>query len=62
MAKDIIHDAVKNALIKDNWIITHEPFHVKYEELEIFVDLAAEHPPITAEKNDQQIVVEITLY
>jgi hypothetical protein len=42
MAKDIIHDAVKNALIKDNWVITHDPFRVEYEELEIFADLAVE--------------------
>ncbi len=26
MAKDIIHDMVKNALIKDGWMITADPF------------------------------------
>ncbi|MBA4182514.1 MAG: fatty-acid synthase, partial [Acidobacteria bacterium] len=24
-AKDIYHDTVKNALIKDGWTITHDP-------------------------------------
>jgi hypothetical protein len=62
MAKDTIHDTVKKALIKENWIITHDPFHIEYEELEVFVDLAAEHAPITAEKNGQKIVVEIKTF
>ncbi|NES81813.1 MAG: hypothetical protein F6K10_10645 [Moorea sp. SIO2B7] len=25
-AHDIYHQSVKNALIKDGWIITHDPF------------------------------------
>ena len=29
-AKDIYHDAVKNALIHDNWLITHDPLHLKW--------------------------------
>jgi hypothetical protein len=33
MAKDIIHDAVKSALIKDGWTITADPYYLKYEEL-----------------------------
>ena len=31
MAKDIIHDAVKNALIKDGWVITHDPYPLEYK-------------------------------
>lgn len=62
MAKDIIHDAVKNALIKDGWTITHDPFQVEYEELEVFVDLAAEQRPITAQKDGQKIAVEIKTF
>lgn len=41
MAKDIIHDAVKQALIKDGWTITDDPFRVQYEEFELFADLGA---------------------
>ncbi len=49
MAKDIIHDAVKNALIKDGWTITHDPFTIAYEEVSLSADLAAERP-IAAER------------
>lgn len=28
-AYDVFHDAVKTALIKDNWIITHDPFSIR---------------------------------
>jgi hypothetical protein len=29
MAKDLFHDAVRNALIKDGWQITDDPFFLK---------------------------------
>ena len=44
MAKDIIHDAVKTALIKDGWKITDDPLHIKYKDLELQADLGAERP------------------
>nr|WP_017306237.1 element excision factor XisH family protein [Spirulina subsalsa] len=28
-AKDTYHEAVKNALIKDGWIITFDPYPIK---------------------------------
>ncbi|MCP4111889.1 MAG: XisH protein [Desulfobacteraceae bacterium] len=62
MAKDIIHNAVKNALIKDGWIITDDPFRIIYEEFELFADLAAERTPIVAKKDGQKIVVEIKTF
>ncbi len=58
MAKDIIHDAVKQALIKDGWVITHEPFTIQYEDEPVYADLGAEKV-IAAERAGQQIVVEI---
>ena len=39
-AADIIHDAVKNALVKDGWIITDDPYTIKYEDLTLFADWA----------------------
>ncbi len=42
-AKYIIHDAVKNALIKDGWKITHEPYTIRYEEVTVYADLGAEY-------------------
>jgi hypothetical protein len=57
-AKDIYHNAVKNALVKDGWTITADPYSIKYEDAELYADLAAEKP-IAAEKQGQKIVVEI---
>jgi hypothetical protein len=31
-AKDRIHHAVKNALIKDGWTITHDPYRLEVGE------------------------------
>ncbi len=57
-ARDIYHDAVKNALIKDGWLITADPYVIKYEDAELYADLAAEQT-IAAERNTQKIIVEI---
>jgi len=57
-AKDIYHNEVKNALIKDGWTITYDPYIIKYEDAELYADLAAEKP-IVAERQGQKIVVEI---
>ncbi|MGB3404008.1 MAG: XisH family protein [Microcoleaceae cyanobacterium] len=57
-AKDLYHDAVKNALINDGWIITADPYIIKYEDAELYADLSAEKP-IAAERQNQKIVVEI---
>jgi XisH protein len=32
MAKDIFHEIVKEALIKDGWTITHDPYQVKMKK------------------------------
>ncbi len=57
-AKDIIHDAVKSALIKDGWVITHDPYTIRYKEVTVLADMGAERP-IAAERGGQKIVVEI---
>lgn len=59
-AADIIHDAVKNALIKDGWTITHDPYVIKYEEVTLYADLGAERA-IAAELAGTKIVVEIKM-
>lgn len=58
MARDLIHDIVKRALVKDGWIITHDPFPMKYGSERVYADLAAERP-IGARKGEEKIVVEI---
>ena len=56
-AQDRIHPAVKNALIKDGWTITAEPFTIKYEDVIVFADLAAEKAQ--APGNNRIVVIEI---
>jgi len=41
-AKDIFHNAVKNALQKDGWTITHDPFFLKIGRRKVYADLAAD--------------------
>jgi hypothetical protein len=38
---DIIHNAVKNALIKDGWIITDDPYIIEYRKTKLYADLGA---------------------
>ncbi|MEY4937802.1 MAG: hypothetical protein RIS64_4161 [Bacteroidota bacterium] len=33
MARDLYHQQVKNALIKDGWRITHDPYRIRIEEV-----------------------------
>ena len=57
-AKDIDHDNVKNALIRDGWTITHDPLRLTWGTKDMYVDLGAEQL-LAAEKTDRQIAVEI---
>ena len=57
-AKDLLHDCVKNALIKDGWKITDDPFRLKYKGRKLYVDLGAERI-LAAEKGEKKIAVEI---
>jgi hypothetical protein len=56
--RDIYHNAVKSALIKDGWIITADPYRINYKEIDLYADLAAEQP-MAAERQGQKIIVEI---
>ena len=58
MAKDIFHDAVKTALQKDGWKITHDPYRLRYGIADVYIDLAAEEA-IAAEKEGRKIAVEV---
>ncbi len=57
-ARDIYHDSIKTALIKDGWTITHDPLFIKYGNTELYVDLGAESV-LAAEKGLRKIAVEI---
>lgn len=59
MAREFFHQQVKNALIKDNWKITHDPLTIRISEaVKLQIDLAAENA-IAAERNNEKIAVEI---
>ena len=57
-AKDRYHDCVKNALIKDGWVITHDPLRLSWGGKDMYVDLGAEQL-LAAEKGERRIAVEI---
>ena len=52
-AKDIYHDSLKNALIKDGWTITHDPLVLKWGTKDVYIDLGAEHF-LAAEKANRE--------
>ena len=60
-AKDLYHEAVKNALVKDGWTITHDPLAVEIAGDRLFIDLGAERV-IASEKGTRKIAVEIRTF
>lgn len=57
-ALDKIHSAVKNALIKDGWTITNDPYILEYQTDRFYADLRAEQT-INEANARRVIVVEI---
>lgn len=58
MAKDIYHETVKIALIKDGWTITDDPLSLAVGERTVYVDLGSEKL-FAAEKDQRRIAVEV---
>jgi hypothetical protein len=57
-ARDIFHNAVKIALEKDGWTITHDPLSLEFGLGSLYVDLGAERI-IAAERRNEKIAIEI---
>jgi XisH protein len=57
MARDLIHNIVKNALINDGWNITHDPYPVKIGGFDMEIDLGAENL-VAAEREGEKIAIE----
>ena len=57
-ARDKVHHAVKNALVKDGWEITHDPLHLEWGPRDLYFDLGAEKL-FAAEKEGRKIAVEV---
>lgn len=61
MAKDLYHDKVKNALEKEGWVITDDPFVFRLDKVSFRMDLGAEKM-ISAQKGTEKIVIEIKTF
>lgn len=57
-ARDTYHETVKNALIRDGWTITDDPYILSTGLTRVYVDLGAEQP-LAAERAGEKIAVEI---
>ena len=57
--KDQFHEAVRQALEKDGWRITHDPFTIQISEaVKLKIDLGAEST-IAAQRDQEKIAIEI---
>ena len=56
--KDVYHEIVKRALIRDGWTITHDPYPLQFGEEALYVELGADMP-IGAEREGRKIAIEI---
>jgi hypothetical protein len=57
-ARDLFHQVVKNALQKERWQITHDPYGLQTDSFDLAIDLGAEKI-IAAEQGEIKIAVEI---
>lgn len=58
---DLYHNQVKQALIKEGWQITDDPFTLDYKGIRLYADLGAERI-FAAQKDLEKIVVEIKVF
>jgi len=59
--KDSHHDLVRNALEKDGWTVTHDPFTIRLEDVKFYVDLAAEKT-IETDGETRKVAIEIKVF
>jgi glucose-6-phosphate 1-dehydrogenase len=60
-ARDLFHNAVRNGLQKESWMITADPLSLKFGDTRIYIDLGAEKI-VAAEKGEEKIAVEIKTF
>ncbi|NJR48414.1 MAG: fatty-acid oxidation protein subunit alpha [Leptolyngbyaceae cyanobacterium CSU_1_3] len=58
VARDRFHQVVKTALMKDGWIVTHDPLQIKVGGVDMEIDLGAERL-LAAEREGKKIAVEV---
>jgi hypothetical protein len=57
-ARDSSHEAIKQAVINDGWVITDDPYVISYGDRFLFIDLGASRF-IGICRGDQRIAIEI---
>lgn len=60
-ARDLFYDAVKQALLKEQWVITGDPLIIKIDRVKLEIDLAADKV-VAADRAGQKIAVEIKIF
>lgn len=59
-SRDLYHYSVREALEKEGWLITHDPYSIAIGRRTGYIDLGAEM--IAAEKENEKIAVEIKTF
>ncbi|GAB4276809.1 MAG: hypothetical protein Fur0025_02300 [Oscillatoriaceae cyanobacterium] len=57
-AKDVYHETVKNALLKDGWNLTDDPLRLQWGSRDLYIDLGIAKL-VGAESNGKKVAVEI---
>ncbi|NER92881.1 MAG: fatty-acid oxidation protein subunit alpha [Symploca sp. SIO1B1] len=60
-ARDLFHQAVRHALEKEDWIVTHDPLHIELPDIEVYIDLGANRL-LAAKRKHQKIAIEIKTF
>ncbi|NER01009.1 MAG: fatty-acid synthase, partial [Cyanothece sp. SIO2G6] len=58
--RDLYHDVVRNALVKEGWTVTHDPLILGDIELRVYPDLGAEKN--VAERGQRTLAIEIKVF
>ena len=58
MARDLIHNIVKETLVNEGWKITHDPYPIKIGGFDMEIDLGAENM-LAAERENSKIAIEV---
>jgi len=58
MARDLFYNIIKESLQTQGWTVTHDPFPIDYGDVQMQIDLGAEHL-IAAERETKKIAVEV---
>lgn len=61
MARDIVHEAIREVLINEGWLITQDPYILKDYDPDWEIDFGAEKV-IAAERGTEKIAVEAKSY